>query len=70
MKNDWLYSNYYASKSDVEKAILEELSAILYDVQYAKLGDKTAMRRKAAEEILESMKTAYKARALERELKL
>lgn len=70
MKNDWNYSKYYESKTDAEKAILEELSAILFEVQYAGMGNRTALRREAAEEILESIQTAYKARALERELKL
>ncbi len=70
MSKDWTYSSYYASKTDAEKAILEELSEILFNVQYAGMGNKASMRRKAAEEILESFKAGYKARALERELKL
>jgi hypothetical protein len=64
MKKDWQFSKEYKEASIAEKQMLDALSDILYEVQYAEMGLKTAARRNAALSIVKSIKTAYKLHQL------
>lgn len=59
MSKDWKYSKEYEEATLAEKQVLEALSDILFDVQYANTGSRAAARRDAALTILRVIKEAY-----------
>lgn len=50
--------------SNARQDLIDSLEDILYEVQYAKVGDKTATRKKYARLIIQDIETAYKANKL------
>ena len=58
--SDWTYSDEYKNATKSEKAVLDDLSDLLFEVQYAKRGDKAETRRRAALSILSDIKEAFK----------
>jgi hypothetical protein len=56
MNKDWQYSEEYKSASDEDKELLDDLANMMYEVQYARLGNKTEARRQAAMSIFRMLK--------------
>lgn len=57
---DWQFSKEFADATETERAILLELSDLLYRVQYAAMGKKPNARRAAAIKILKKFKRLAK----------
>ena len=62
MKSTFKYSDIYKDATDVQKAFIDILDDSLYDVQYAKPGERTEKRREFAELLLTAIEGYYIAK--------
>lgn len=60
MNKDFQYSDEYKELTEHEQGLLDTLAEILFEVQYAKMGEKTQARRDAALTILKAFEKACK----------
>lgn len=61
-KSTWKFDEYYLEATPITREMLDILDDLLFDVQYAKPGNKSKARRDASKAIVMALRAYYRSK--------